>query len=995
MRLAAVLVVTGLSILALSSPACAKEKPSPLDVPLIGCQPAEQPPAIDGKLDDPCWRSAQRIFDFHDCEKETVPEGRTEVFLLHDSQFLYVAYKCHEPHTDKIRARCEEDGLALWRDDCVETYFDKDLDDVLDDRFCINAIGAHSWKERSEDWEVGCAVAQDHWVCETKVPFVDLSTHAPGKFQVWKINFCRERKPKKEYTAWTGVGTFKDVKNFGKVVFVPRPVPRIGRLDLSALGFEQASIPLTVVNPTSREQELRIILKTASLTGDVTEGATSVTVPPGKEVESTVSATIEKPGQYRYQVTLADAKTGAVYQRHRSHLFAVVPLRAQVATLEGKVRGILADLDQIETHFDQSRKLRTEVGQAGDEIAQLKKAVLDDTTLTIQEWREHRERLTHLAARFEQLDRDAIKVRAYAFFQRREQQPAYGFGVCSSLRKLWFHEPFPGTITDEIALSAARNERESFQLVILPFWQDLRGIQIEASDLTGGHRIDKSNVTWHPVGYVRVTPGPYKVWKDRKYWPDPLLNDRAFDVATDAIQPVWVTVYVPPDTPPGDYVGSLTVRPSGAHTLPAKIRLRVRSFTLPARNHLRNEYNFSPTALARQFRLRKQAMWDRSFVECYKRYLTYLLDHGGGSPALGTGFGSSRESRPFQWPVRQNRDGSYDLSRLDELLGFAVERGQNNFWVTMACKVLIEKRSAAYLDAWKKFLTSYAEHLRDRGWLRYGYFYNYDEPQCGGAPPEGFETVKAYSKMVRELVPDLQIMCTSGAPNPEKKGPRNLYGAADVWLHSYSTLSEERRRNGEQVIWYGFGARPPALTFKIEFPAVTHRLRYWLCWKYQVKGYGWDWINKWRLLKPYDKTHDEFAAGVHEDEPSASRESIAKPSSTWPRIPWEIRDNDMCMFYPGQTAEDGPVGSIRMELIRDGIEDHEYFALLREKLEGLKKTQPDHRVVEPAAKLLAVPEDIAASIREYTLDASLLLRYREELAEALEEMDGEPGQPSP
>jgi len=402
---------------------------------------------------------------------------------------------------------------------------------------------------------------------------------------------------------------------------------------------------------------------------------------------------------------------------------------------------------------------------------------------------------------------------------------------------------------------------------------------------------------------------------------------------------------------------------------------------------LRNEYNFSPNGIVKHYRVKRPEMWERRFIESYKRYLCYLLDHGGGSPALGTGFGSSREKRAILWPVRQRGDGSYDFSVLDELLGFAIERGQNNFWVTMACKVLIEKRSPAYLDAWNKFLTSYAAHLRDKGWLRYGYFYNYDEPQCGGAPPEGFETVKAYSKIVRELVPDLQIMCTSGAPNPEKKGPRNLYGSADVWLHSYSTLSEERRRNGEQVIWYGFGARPPALTFKIEFPAITHRLRYWLSWKYQVKGYGWDWINKWRLLKPYDKTQDEFAAAVHDGEPSAAEKATEDPGAAWPRIPWEIRSNDMCMFYPGQKLEDDPVGSIRMELIRDGIEDHEYFVLLSEKLEELKKAQPDSELLGRAAKLLGVPEHIAASISEYSLDTALLLQHREKLAKAIEEVN--------
>ena len=102
-------IVACLWIVAASGVSSDRGKRAELAVPLICCQPAEQPPKIDGKLDDPGWRSAQRVLDFHDCEKETLPEARTEVLLSHDDEYLYLAYKRGTPRAGEgePRSRCD------------------------------------------------------------------------------------------------------------------------------------------------------------------------------------------------------------------------------------------------------------------------------------------------------------------------------------------------------------------------------------------------------------------------------------------------------------------------------------------------------------------------------------------------------------------------------------------------------------------------------------------------------------------------------------------------------------------------------------------------------------------------------------------------------------------------------------------------------------------------------------------------------------------------
>ena len=82
------------------------------------------------------------------------------------------------------------------------------------------------------------------------------------------------------------------------------------------------------------------------------------------------------------------------------------------------------------------------------------------------------------------------------------------------------------------------------------------------------------------------------------------------------------------------------------------------------------------------------------------------------------------------------------------------------------------------------------------------------------------------------------------------------------------------------------------------------------------------------------------------------------------------------MFYPPPACFDGgtafvdamPVPTRRVEMIRDGVEDYEYFAMLRQK-------NPNH-------PLLQVPADVYSSLTAYNYDPAALEAHREKLARA-------------
>ena len=82
----------------------------------------------------------------------------------------------------------------------------------------------------------------------------------------------------------------------------------------------------------------------------------------------------------------------------------------------------------------------------------------------------------------------------------------------------------------------------------------------------------------------------------------------------------------------------------------------------------------------------------------------------------------------------------------------------------------------------------------------------------------------------------------------------------------------------------------------------------------------------------------------------------------------------------------GPVESMRWEMLRDGIEDYEYLAMLRRSLRsGTALTATERRRLEA---LLAVPPEISVSLTRFTKDPAPIEVRRREVAAAVERLAG-------
>ena len=206
--------------------------------------------------------------------------------------------------------------------------------------------------------------------------------------------------------------------------------------------------------------------------------------------------------------------------------------------------------------------------------------------------------------------------------------PAYSSAVdtieltaLNSMERISQNQETYGTAAVEI--KAARNEVESFQLVVAAPKENISVVEVEISDLAGpaGSKIAKENVRLFREEYVRVRMSSPRAELPPGLYPDPLVpfinpetgkpieplnRSRArwgepvktagydmyavpFDVFKGQNQALWVDVHVPKDIAAGTYSGVLTVRARGGISEQVGVTLTVWDFTLPDgpthRNH--------------------------------------------------------------------------------------------------------------------------------------------------------------------------------------------------------------------------------------------------------------------------------------------------------------------------------------------------------------------------------------------------------------------------
>ena len=283
--------------------------------------------------------------------------------------------------------------------------------------------------------------------------------------------------------------------------------------------------------------------------------------------------------------------------------------------------------------------------------------------------------------------------------------------------------------------------------------------------------------------------------------------------------------------------------------------------------------------------------------------------------------------------------------------------------------------SAEYQAAFTAWCRLAEAHLREKGWLDKAFIYWFDEPA-----PDDYAFVMNGFRKLKEAAPGLNRMLT------EKIVPE-LVGGPNIWCPvspNYNReLAEQRQAAGERIWWYVCTwPKAPYATLFIDHPATEMRVWLWQTWERRIDGILIWQTNYWTSREAYPETPQN----PYED-PMSWTTGYGTPVGA--KRPWG--NGDGRFMYPPLSAaggrpagvvSDAPVGSIRLDMLRDGIEDYEYLVILRDLLEehGEKLSESDAAAYR---NLLEVPPEITASLTEFTLDPAPMEKRRESLARAI------------
>jgi len=491
-----------------------------------------------------------------------------------------------------------------------------------------------------------------------------------------------------------------------------------------------------------------------------------------------------------------------------------------------------------------------------------------------------------------ELSQEVILEKSFDTYGRNVE---YAIGIESSLKKVFQDlSKFEGKVINLANISLAKNEYEAVQIVIIPLKKDLKNVRVEVSDLVGENRkenISKENIRINVVGYVE-NKHPSVIPVGTKYiglWPDPLLDNRAFQVGKGKLQPIWVTVYAPKDTSAGLSEGIVQIKPENSHSFKVKLKVNVWDFGLPTVSSLKTTFQIWRPSIERYYDV--SAFSEEGF-EIMKKYYINFSEHRVSPMFI--------EGPPEKLVVKQSADGKkeYDFYWYDRYFDLFEKLNFNNYAVGNGPELF--RKGAGYIKA-------LAEYCEEKKIINKVYIYLYDEPNT----PEQYEELRKIGDMITKTDKRFKTMLTTN-PKPE------FFDYVDIWCPGYYDSSMEKRRLlGEELWWY-----PGNGLFILDQPGLINRTIFWRTWQYKLDGF------------------------------------LHWSTTYWGKDPWqdpmEYADGNGLLIYPGK---DGPINSIRWELIRDGLEDYEYFHLLRNKIKELKTISKEKTLIRESEKLLKIGLD--------------------------------------
>lgn len=438
--------------------------------------------------------------------------------------------------------------------------------------------------------------------------------------------------------------------------------------------------------------------------------------------------------------------------------------------------------------------------------------------------------------------------------------------------------------------------------------------------------------------------------------PDPILDAEEVDVGAGETQPCYFSIYVDPGAAPGDYSGCIVVEADGLRAeLP--VLVRVHPVTLPNRRSLYVTNWFSVNHIAEAYGVKP---WSEEFWPVLEKWVEFMARY---------------RQNVFWVPLETVRvlrrgDGfEFDFGVFDRYVEILLRHGAELLEITHLAHFrqwgvrelvfrdfdVVESDGsttrAPGLSVIPHLLPALERHLEEKGWLQRALIHVADEPT-----EEGLEEWVKASQLIRRHAPRLRridAVETVGFGDSLEVWVPTLHHF-NQWMDSYV---QARERGAE--LWFYTCLNPTGRYPNrfIDYPLLKTRVLHWINYMYGLKGFlhwGFNWWGK----NPFG-------------EPS-------------PNLP----PGDTHISYPGVN---GPLPSLRLEAMRDGLEDYELLKLLEEEIRRVKAELGGRALELPfERRALELCGRVVPGITSYVRDPEELLAVREEVIREIEEVGRRP-----
>ena len=478
-----------------------------------------------------------------------------------------------------------------------------------------------------------------------------------------------------------------------------------------------------------------------------------------------------------------------------------------------------------------------------------------------------------------------------------------------------------------VNISAIRGEEEATQIIMTTGDKPVSSYEASVSDLTSGENVlKKENITLYHQKYIEV--GAAKEYYTTKGWyPDclvPFENVKKVgenNIAANNNQGIYFSVEVPQEQPEGSYTGTLSVKIGGA-TKSIPVTVNVEHASIGVETHFlscfQNKWKFPDGEL------------DNS-NEMLDKYNRALFDYRVGASNLL--FRNEHTDKEIQLYAEY----ACTYAKLPECNGYGIPgdyMSMDNY--EYHGRVFTGKYHDPELKI--KYLLAFAyEGLKQNvDPFEKAFIYGRDEPDLNGvgdnivqcdaflirhAKEDAIEILRADESIENQELLEKMAESIMGIPHVVTSSTfmdttfdleeEDMVYCPEFQFIETQELRDKYRMSEENDLWWYGCCNPdyPYPTYHIDDTVISARLLSWMQADYNIQGNLY-WATDYYSVGSYGYLEDYYTG------------SAVRSTGT---------NGEGYIFYPGKKyGVDGPLPSVRLEQIRDGLEEAEMILALRE-----------------------------------------------------------------